>query len=804
MSSVFWTLLGFLRIKRLSILFASSLIIISISFLSSCSNKDVLSISSKKFSVPVTVLYNIPRSLNLEEGDSTNLNLVTTATNLVISVSNCSSGYSISPASISSGLVNLYNGDPNCLVKLTSFTIGSTTYSATGGTDFTSWLNNDVATFKDTGSASTIKVFVNSQVTQAGVQLSDTVVYKFTDIASSTASDLSTSVVSTPVPLSASGQPAPDFTLTQTRYLSTNPNGSANMSFTLQCGSSMTGSSIPTYACSSILLNSQLDYILIPDVYSQAALTVAQANSAFSSNTPTSVGSLIVAPGASDLNSNTLTNGGFYTSNDSPLTPGSNPIVPDNLNSVFILRSRDTSGNTLAYLYFYVVIPTLTQTTTVSGCGTTFSGGDGSVGNPYQVANLSDLTHTTFCTSSSAYFIQTANIDLGGSSSPWTPITLYGRYDGNGYTISNLYINNTVGGNLGLFSTINSGALATEITLNNVSITSTVGGVSMGAVAGTLNGSTSYCSSSGTLSVTGNGGSSLGGIIGVANSGASISHVSSTANLSYVITPTSTQQRLMMGGIVAYLNSASLSYASYTGTITASGNNTTGGASYTGVGGLVGYMKWAGASLSYSYSNATITLAPAATTTSLQEYGGAVGRHEFAGLIQRVFATGSISLNGSNNTGLGPLNYGGFSGREQNVTNSYSMMTISLTNTSGFGTINYGGFAGTSASGTGISNSYAANPSMTATSAPTGLGFVGSGISTCTNCYLYANGNVPAQTLTGLTSYTTTTQMQTQSNFAFDFSTPIWKMPSANPLSPSGLLSPVLYWQCGANGIVCP
>jgi hypothetical protein len=113
-----------------------------------------------------------------------------------------------------------------------------------------------------------------------------------------------------------------------------------------------------------------LDYIFIADAYSQGAITVAQANTAFGANTPTAItatgtGSTgtTVAAGGTDLNSNTVTNGGFYTSNSSPLVTGTTPIYPSNLNYVFMLRMRDTTGaqNTLSYLYFYVNIASITQ-----------------------------------------------------------------------------------------------------------------------------------------------------------------------------------------------------------------------------------------------------------------------------------------------------------------------------------------------------------------------------------------------------------------------------------------------------------
>jgi hypothetical protein len=148
-----------------------------------CSHKDNNDTPERRLSpISISLSYQTPTFLNFDEGESTDLFLApSVATNLVVSVSGCKSGYTLSSFTITSGVVRLYKDDETCLIKLTGFTLGSTTYSSTGGTDFTTWLNNDVAIFKDTGSSSTIKVFVNSQVTQAGVQTADTVVYNFTD-----------------------------------------------------------------------------------------------------------------------------------------------------------------------------------------------------------------------------------------------------------------------------------------------------------------------------------------------------------------------------------------------------------------------------------------------------------------------------------------------------------------------------------------------------------------------------------------------------------------------------------------------
>ena len=324
--------------------------------------------------VKVKLEYLPPVAVNLEnmENKSMGLGLVSTGTSLAVSVDGCASGYTVgsaaTPQTITS-VVNLYNGDYTCLVKLQRFTLGATSYSsvATGATNFSTWTAGSVATFANVSSSTdTIKVYVIQQV-DSPLSGSSAVIYKFTDIASATTSSLGQSAVSTPVPLTVQGQTAPNFTLVQGRYLSTNSNGSGNLSFTLACGTTVSGTGA-SETCSGVNLTTQLDYIFIPDAYSQGAITVGQANSAFGANTPTAITATgtggtgtTIAAGGTDLNSNTVTNGGFHTSNSSPLITGSTPIYPSNLAYVFILRQRDGSGNTMSYLYFYVNIASITQ-----------------------------------------------------------------------------------------------------------------------------------------------------------------------------------------------------------------------------------------------------------------------------------------------------------------------------------------------------------------------------------------------------------------------------------------------------------
>ena len=315
---------------------------------------------NNKITLPIT-LYRAGPSLRLSSSDdgSDGLNLVSTGTNLVVSVSGCASGNNVSATNISTSTISLlYTGDRNCLVKLLSFQLGSVTYSATatGATNFTTWLAGNTATFANISlSTDTVKVFVKTQVTQGGVTGSDTIVYNFTDVASGTTKSLVQASVSSGVTLpSLTSIATPNFTIQQVNYLGANAAGQLQFAFTLPCGSAVTGAGVSTYACSSYVIQSQIDYIFVPDLYSQGAITYAQANTAFQYNMATTPGSLIVGTSGLDTFGNTLTNGGFYTSATTPLVtllfPGSQQ------NYVLFLRAKDVLGNTVAYTYFYINI----------------------------------------------------------------------------------------------------------------------------------------------------------------------------------------------------------------------------------------------------------------------------------------------------------------------------------------------------------------------------------------------------------------------------------------------------------------
>jgi|GEM_PF-2992465 len=166
--------------------------------------------------------------------------------------------------------------------------------------------------------------------------------------------------------------------------------------------------------------------------------------------------------------------------------------------------------------------------------------GSGTVGDPYQIANLNNLYWVTQDTSSwSSCFLQTADIDASSDTS-WNSDTGFspigkintpfkGYYDGNGHIISGIYINN-YSIYVGFFG------FTQDARIKNLGITNIyINGASyIGALVGDsyANDSISNCFATGTISTDTYSGS--GGLIGVFGvGGASIlSNSYSTVNIS--------------------------------------------------------------------------------------------------------------------------------------------------------------------------------------------------------------------------------------------------------------------------------
>jgi len=152
--------------------------------------------------------------------------------------------------------------------------------------------------------------------------------------------------------------------------------------------------------------------------------------------------------------------------------------------------------------------------------------GDGSAGNPYQIAEVNNLYWLSMQAGKSdatglywsRNYIQTADIDASASSGwnsgkGWTPIgnnttKFNGNYNGQGHTISGLYINNMTG-YAGLFGSTSGGSIS-NLGVLNVNITE---GNAVGALVGSSNSTISNCHSSGSIVS----GQYSGGLIGMSN-----------------------------------------------------------------------------------------------------------------------------------------------------------------------------------------------------------------------------------------------------------------------------------------------
>ncbi|NTW32068.1 MAG: T9SS type A sorting domain-containing protein [Bacteroidetes bacterium] len=211
--------------------------------------------------------------------------------------------------------------------------------------------------------------------------------------------------------------------------------------------------------------------------------------------------------------------------------------------------------------------------------------GDGSSGNPYQIASLENLYWIAYQVDigtpscfSGKYFVQTADIDASATSTwfsyglddyyGWDPAgtsdyakTFAGSYDGQGHTISGLYINRPDEFYVGLFAVIDGGNIS-NLGMTNVNIT----GGYCGSIVSIARFSTvlSNCFTTGTVfGVSG----ITGGLIGMSDATCNIYTCYNACDVygtdDYI------------GGIVGYADKCDITNCFNTGTVT--GPNYVGG-----------------------------------------------------------------------------------------------------------------------------------------------------------------------------------------------------------------------------------
>jgi hypothetical protein len=276
---------------------------------------------------------------------------------------------------------------------------------------------------------------------------------------------------------------------------------------------------------------------------------------------------------------------------------------------------------------FTVTVPKESEPQMLFGMMSVTWVGDGTEGNPYQVSSADHLAWIT-ANSRTAHYIQTANIDLAAAGfTNWTPIGGFnqftGTYNGNGYSISNLFINSTRD-QVGLFGYIGSGGMLENIKLENVTVFSSTSGAYVGALVGTNMGSVYNCSVSG--SVSGGNSTYVGGLIG--NHSGAVSNCSSAGNING-------GNSASIGGLIGNGDGA-VTYNYSTAFVTGGDN--------ANVGGLLGrtYVT----SISDNYSTGTVTGGGNANV------GGLVGEID-DGDVSSSYSTGSV--NGGTDAKLGGL-----------------------------------------------------------------------------------------------------------------------------------------------------
>ncbi len=212
-----------------------------------------------------------------------------------------------------------------------------------------------------------------------------------------------------------------------------------------------------------------------------------------------------------------------------------------------------------------------------------FAGGTGSQSTPYQIATAAQLAKlaelvnagssdpSDYSAYSGKYYKLTSDIDLSAygksfrSGDGWLPIghngsSFYGNFNGNGKTITGLYINDTSRDYAGLFGYVTSSGNVHDLVVENAYINA---GGSTGIVAGYASTSVRIekCFVSGTVKGSGN----VGGVAGhVKDSSLAISQciadvaVSGTANI---------------GGVVGTIDSAVVQNCYATGNVSGTGDN---------------------------------------------------------------------------------------------------------------------------------------------------------------------------------------------------------------------------------------
>ena len=271
-----------------------------------------------------------------------------------------------------------------------------------------------------------------------------------------------------------------------------------------------------------------------------------------------------------------------------------------------------------------------------------FSGGTGTVEDPYQISSADDLNNirnyltSLYIQNSNLYYIQTSDINLGvapwNEGEGWEPIGYFvdvynyerfeSNYDGNGFKISNLTINRPDSSCVGLFgwiweANINNIVLAGE---NNITGNEYVGSIIGFAATSIIDNCTTEATVTGQIEV--------GGMIGRATGNSIVRFCDSNCIVS--------AEKNNGGGLLGYFANSFIHNCSASGEV--HGNKATGGFAGTGTGyGLDTNCR-------ESYSNSYVS--------GVDATGGFIGYISHGAQIDQCFSEGVVNGSGTNAGGF--------------------------------------------------------------------------------------------------------------------------------------------------------
>jgi hypothetical protein len=303
-----------------------------------------------------------------------------------------------------------------------------------------------------------------------------------------------------------------------------------------------------------------------------------------------------------------------------------------------------------------------------------YSGGDGTSGNPYQIASKADLLALiTDYTNYNKCFILTANIDLEGEIFETAlfaigcicPLPMFsGTFDGNGHVIFNLTINRTTSGYgdkyLGLFGVVSSSGQIKNLGLKDVEIKGNFSGLSsVGGLVGYNYGTITHCYTEGIISYVYYSSDKIGGLVGE-NRG-SITSCYAAGSISGTN---------FVGGLVGRQTLGTIASSYATGTIF--GNSSVGGLAGDNMGGSVtncyatgvvtGGGRGIGGLMGSNQNGAVSNCYATGAVNGGSDIGGLVGfNNTITSTISNCYATGKVSCSFISSGGLVGSNSGSVS-----------------------------------------------------------------------------------------------------------------------------------------------